>query len=397
MPQTTEFLKSLRLFYGVLMTLSTAIFVFVLTPDNSAKYRSALTELATLSQVNSSSYLTFVHARLQDVEDHESQRILAAGRNAGLSIPKPVRYSLPVTTDRPPNNNDLLQCDAFFGGNQSLAPLVIDSSDDDLAKRIRDEALRQHISGERLVTIQLRDPGGMTEASGGTVISPDNPANKNWRGILEFVFEGDSPIMAPKNVQIVVILVRGSARYGPFGLEWLQRDPVGKSLIDPKTGTIFPHLKPFWNQFGMPMRADTVAEYLQQQLQSLKGGTVSFFGISVSGALMVAIGPIVCFVTLLYFQLVFSRFVLLASFDDASIMEFPWVPLFPGQLARTAAYASFCFPLFANLWLVLKYGVWTEGPTWIGFVGMILLSVVSIWAVVCLSRLHSKMKLNSHA
>lgn len=391
--EATENLKSLRLIYGVLMTLSTAIFVFVLTPDDSSKYKGALTELATLSQLNGSKYYAFAHKRLQEFEGKENLRLLSAARKAGLSIPKPVRYALPAIVDRPPDNNNLFQCDAFFSGTQVLAPILIDSTDEDLIKRIRDEASRQNVAGERLVVVQLRDPGGVTEASGGTMLSADYSGDGHWRGIIEFVFEGDSPVMAPKTVQIAVVLVKGVAHSGPLGLEWLRQDLIGRNLIDWKTGVVFPHLKPFWNQFGIPMRADTVAAYLQQQLQSLKGGTVSFFGISINGALMVAVGPVVCFITLLYFQLVFNRFVLMANFEDESIRRFPWVPLFPGPLAQTVTYGSLCFPFLTNFWLVSKYGVWTEMRTWMGVGGLILLAAVAIWAFLDFSSFHAKLRL----
>ena len=108
---------------------------------------------------------------------------------------------------------------------------------------------------------------------------------------------------------------------------------------------------------------------------------------------MVVVGPVVCFVTLLYFQLVFNRFILMANFEDESIRRFPWVPLFPGRLAQTVTYGSLCFPFLTNLWLVSKYGVWSELRTWMGTGGLILLAAVAIWAAVDLSRFHAKLRL----
>lgn len=396
----SENLKTLRFLHNLLLLTATAILAFVLAPDDSNKCKTALDELAALSELNGEDYYSFISERLKSSEDTQSQLLLTSLKNAHIPLVGHPRLNLPWFGEaypfNDPSNNPQTQLkdfDSFFSRAHEVSPIVLNLDKVNIASVIRAELAKQTwksrsgVASIAFSPIQVMDPGQYPDSGRTTQEKTSILPIQVYAAIVTRHFPvGGNLVLGfpdgPHYLYVYVTLFRGQPETGTSAIDWLRRDPVGKRLIEAETGTVFPHLKQFWNYIA-DMRPEIAGSFLKQRLESLRGGTISFFGISVASSLVIWIGPTISLFVCLTLLVNLKQFHSRANPAESEAINYPWFPMFSGWLAGMLTYASLVYPLLCNLWLLLRYGRADDRNIYIGVLAtailiLVLLAVVHI-------------------
>lgn len=195
--------------------------------------------------------------------------------------------------------------------------------------------------------------------------------------------KGPAPTIQPIPVTFKV----GQIESAPLALYWLRSNMFGQRLLDKKSDAIFPNLRHFWGRVGL-MNLDGATVFLQDQLESTRRGSLSFFGISVERSLVIWVGPSLC-LSLGVFFVLHLRHLLRTSAGDSrgfgEAVRYPWVICFSDRLSGVVGYCTlFVPPLAANLLLLLNHGDRHEPSTWVGCVvllGLFISGCFGVWHV----------------
>lgn len=144
-----------------------------------------------------------------------------------------------------------------------------------------------------------------------------------------------------------------------LALDWLNADEHGKRLVDPKSGVVFPKLKPFWERIA-DMGTENATLFLQERIEATTHGSLNFFGISVDRDLVLLAGPAALSALMLFFLLHQRHLNDDPSWTRAearSCEEYPWIACFRGWFNGAVTYGCLIgLPIGASLLLLIKHG-----------------------------------------
>jgi hypothetical protein len=86
---------------------------------------------------------------------------------------------------------------------------------------------------------------GKPSAPDVTIADPVVIHNRPEGESLQFLLFNALPM--PPSVNFSVGCTFKQSENPHFALDWLKSDEKGKNLVDPKSGVVFPKLKPFWD------------------------------------------------------------------------------------------------------------------------------------------------------
>jgi hypothetical protein len=163
-----------------------------------------------------------------------------------------------------------------------------------------------------------------------------------------------------------------------LALQWLKSDENGKSLVDSKSGVVFPRLKPFWERIA-DMGTENATLFLQERIEATTHGSLSLFGVSVDRDVVLLAGPAALSALMVFFLLHLKHVNTEASWDKGEVKsskEYPWIACFPDWLSGAVTYGCLIgLPIGSSLLLLVKHGEPAEDTTLWG-AGLTLFMVV---------------------
>ena len=373
------------------MVVAAAILAFALRPDLSGDYTNALNELSALKQVSFDGWATFITNRYKGEQDNNNKFVLSVVHLASLPIQGSPKLGQPVFGDWPPfSDKTLLLFDSFISDSRKIGVIKLDADRKYVAEQLKRAVAARN--PQPVVTGMWLDgfAGGISpQANGVRLIDWRNPSPAPTASLNFSITDQPQTIPNAPIYAIVPYTIRSES--GQFAEEWLKSDMFGKQLIDPKTGMVFPNLKKFWDKVN-GLTADLATVYIQEQLESSKRGTLSFFGIPVERSLAISAGPIICF-SIVFFLCLHVRHFRSVVGDAAGVQDYPWVPLFRGVWATIVTRTSILIlPVLANAVLLVRFGHWQERSTKLGAVFAVLVSVVGVWTLIEIHKLRLEAK-----
>lgn len=179
-----------------------------------------------------------------------------------------------------------------------------------------------------------------------------------------------------------------------LALDWLKSDENGKNLVDPKSGVVFPKLKPFWERIA-DMGTENATLFLQERIEATTHGSLSLFGVSVDRDLILLAGPAVLSGLMLFFLLHLRQVNTAASWNDDEVRSskaYPWIACFQDRLSGAVTYGCLVgLPMGASLLLLFKHGELAEHTTWWGAGITLLLIVIGGFATHAIHRFREQL------
>jgi hypothetical protein len=365
------------------MIASGAVLAFALIPDLSDEYRAALNELAALRQVPLTLYPSFVKGRLRQTEEQNYTFLLSVVRRLNVPIAGKPAFAYSVLCDPPPQGDlRLIDYEKFLVGNHRAAGILIDRNEGPIAAKLK-SALANVSPQPSLVGIDIYTP--YDEG----IIWPGSTRIWEWGQLgnaatnvttVHFIFS--NLVSGPPNIPPIPVTFRlSSIEEGPLAVDWLLSDRFGRVLVD-KSGGVFPHLKVFWARVsGMGIESATL--FLQDQIESTRRGSLSFFGIAVDRSLVIWAAPGICTCLLLFFVLHFRHLMRTRTANDlGEATAYPWIVSFSDRVSGFVSYVTvLVLPAATNVLLLVKHGSLPELASRAGIVLTVLLALVGCVAV----------------
>jgi len=388
-----ENLKVIKVLHQLLMAVTAAILAFALRPDLTQEYKASLDELAALKQVSWGGWSNYVAHRYQNELDQDSRLLRTWVRQAGLRVKKDaVGPVIPVFGDQVPyvGTGRLLDLDTFFSSTQRIGVTRVKPSE-------RQSFLQQAAKWKSgrgptvsIVALNLSVNSSGLQYNNGSLML--DWLNHSPSAISAFPLYLNTDEQPPPQPSFVLVSYSIQSETGAYALDWLRNDTFGQRIVDPKTGTLLPHLKAFWHQINQD-GSDQAIVFLQEELAANTRGTLSFFGIPVERSLAVTAGPVATFCILLFMGLHLMHFRSLSP-DNGAIRDYPWVALFHSTLAAATAYASILIlPTAANGVLLYRFGQTKEWSTRIGTFAVLLVLLEGVWILFEVSKVRKRSRL----
>jgi len=327
---------------------------------------------------------------MRSQEEANERFLLGIVRHLNMPVKGEPWFTYSFLCDPPPFQTGLRLVDyeTFLEGNHRAAPLII-GRDGAQIKEALNGALENLKPPPSLVGINVSTPADSS------LIYPGNVRIWEWgqfgnaaTSLTSVTFFFSYPKGPAPNIPAIPVTFRmGTIETGPLALEWLRSSAVGKELLDKKSGALFPNLKLFWGRVGL-MNVDGATVFLEDQIESTRRGSLSFFGITVERSLVIWVGPALC-LSLLLFLVLHLRHLLQTSRGDPAVLgeavTYPWVICFSDTLSSVVSYSTlFVLPLIANLFLLLRHGDWQESTTRLGWAvlgGFVICSSFGVFLV----------------
>jgi hypothetical protein len=180
-----------------------------------------------------------------------------------------------------------------------------------------------------------------------------------------------------------------------LALDWLKSDEYGKNLVGPKSGVVFPRLKPFWERIA-DMGTENATLFLQERIEATTHGSLSLFGVSVDRDLILLAGPATLSALMLFFLLHLRQVNSGTPWDEGEVKssrDYPWIACFRGRLSAAVTYGCLIgLPIGSSLLLLFKHGELAEDTTWWGAGLTLLLIVVGGCATHAIHRFREQLR-----
>lgn len=386
---TEEKLKALKSLQQVICLAAAAVLAFAVTTDRSKDYQAALGELEVFRKVELNSYPAYVKRLFANQEDANRTLLAKAARQAHLIVRNSTVLKEPVIMDYPPQGAyiRLRDFEKFVTAQHTVGIYLVDDEREVLTRLT--EQLKQKApqpgpttqpapttpipfavsemyailgSGMAINNVSIADP----------VVLQNSPNTESF----QFLLYNGQPL--PPSVNFSVSCTFSQSKNLHPALDWLKSDENGKYLVDPKSGVVFPKLKPFWERIA-DMGTENATLFLQERIEATTHGSLSMFGVAVDRDLILLAGPATLLALTLFFLLHLRQVNSGESWEEdevKSTQEYPWVACFKGRLSGTVTY--FCLvglPVGSSLLLLFKHGAMAEDTTY-GGAGLTLLLVV---------------------
>jgi len=381
-----EKLKALKSLQQLICLAAAAVLAFAVTTDRSKDYRAALSELEIYRKVDLNNYPEYVKSQFASEEGKDRAALSKAARQAHLIIRDSTVFDYPVIMNGPPQGAfiRLRDFDDFITSEQSVGVCLV-NDEREVSARLTEQLKQrtqpmvgpmQPMQPIPETSVPRKDvPYTVTEVSvllggigrslnGVSIADPVVLHNSPNVESLQFLLFNGLPMPPSINISVGCTYTP-SYKLHP-ALDWLKADENGKRLVDPKSGVIFPKLKPFWDRIA-DMGTENATLFLQERIEATMHGSLNLFGVSVDRDLVLLAGPAALFALLLFF------FLHLKHVNDApplnyaearSSKEYPWIACFRGRFSGAVTYGCLIgLPIGASLLLLIKHGELKETTT----------------------------------
>lgn len=384
-----ERLNSLRSLQQMVCVAAAAVLAFAMTPDRSKEYRSVLAELEALRRISLNKYPDYVQNVFAEQERGNYQLLLRVARESNLPVHGTPTFIQPIVMEVPPQGAyvRLREFESFLLGNHLAGIYLIDHDQRLLAEQLK--ASLAKINGPvALNGIEVPIYTSYITFSGNVrVLDPSVITNSasNLESI-ELIVSGPPPPVQPIPLKVTYTFYKSPDPH--LALDWLRSEELGRDLIDPKSGELFPHLRPFWERIA-DMGIDNATLFLQERIEATTRGTLTLFGVSVDRDLVLWVGPAVLSSLMLFFWLHLRHLNAseLSESEVESSRDYPWVVCFPYRVSSAVSYCCVvAFPIAACVLLLISHGDWQEPSTRYGGALTLLLFVFSAFATQTIRR-----------
>jgi len=392
-----ERLKALKSLQQLICVAAAAVLAFAFTSDQSKEYSAALDELEVFRKVDLKNYPVYVKRQFATQEEGNRALLLKAAKQAHLIVRNSTVFSEPFVMDSPPLGPDtrLRDFEDFVTAQHMVGVYLVDDEHEVFTRL--SEQLKQKTQQPVRIPQQIRT----TEApltvtgiyatyggSGGMMLNNVQMADPvvlhnspNLESLQFLLFNG---LPMPPSPNFAVGCTFKASENLHLALDWLRSDENGKNLIDPRSGIVFPKLKPFWERVA-DMGADNAALFLQERIEATTRGTLNLFGVSVDRDLILLAGPAALLALMVFFLLHLRQVNAPASWSEQEIEsaeEYPWIACFQDRLSGLATYFFLiALPIGASLFLLSKHGESGDSTTRWGAVLSLFLFAAGVFTI----------------
>jgi hypothetical protein len=171
---------------------------------------------------------------------------------------------------------------------------------------------------------------------------------------------------------------------------WIESQATLKGLTQSVNGqqTLFPHLRPVWNDVRTSTINGAIVILNRKKVESKK--TMSVLGLTAHEEIVVLVAPLITFCVIIYLLTHMLHICSIADQNLDVLSKFPWIVLFRGFLSRALTYGSLLFlPAIANTVIIIRAWDIRSSFTWIGFLlamGSLIVSWKTLYEINCLRR-----------
>jgi len=403
-----ERLKALKALQQVICVAAAAVLAFAVTPDRSKEYRAALDELEVFRKVDLKTYPEYVKEQFAREEDANRALLLRAARQAHLIVRSSTVFSEPFVMESPPLGAYIRLRDfENFVTAQHLVGVYMVNDEREVFARLT-EQLKQKPQQPVAVTqpasataVPLTVTGiyATYGGSGGMAINNVQMADPvvlhnspNVESLQFLLFNG---LPMPPAANFSVTCTFKSSDNSHLALDWLRSDENGKNLIDPRSGVVFPKLKPFWERIA-DMGTENATLFLQERIEASTHGSLNLFGVSVDRDLVLMAGPATLLALMLFFWLHLRQVNVAASWDSDEIKsttDYPWIVCFRDSLSGAVSYGCLIvLPLGSSLLLLFRHGESADDTTRLGVFLTVLLAVVASFTTIAIHGFRKRLR-----
>jgi hypothetical protein len=308
-----EQLKALKLLQQVICLIAAAVLAFAVTTDRSKDYRAALDELEVFRKVDLKNYPVYVKRQFASQEEANRALLLKAAKQAHLTVRSSTVLSEPFIMDAPPQGAyiRLRDFEDFVTAQHTVGIYLVNDEREVLARlteQLKQKAQQPVPPTQTVPTtpVPLTVTGMYANLGSGmsindvTIADPVVLHNSHNVESLQFLLFNGLPM--PPSVNFAVTCTFKPSDNLHLALDWLKSDENGKNLVDPKSGVVFPRLKPFWERIA-DMGTENATLFLQERIEATTHGSLSLFGVSVDRDLILLAGPAALSALMLFFLL----------------------------------------------------------------------------------------------
>ena len=395
-----ERLKALKSLQQLICVAAAAVLAFAFTSDQSKEYRAALNELEVFRKVDLKSYPVYVKRQFATQEEANRTLLLKAAKQAHLIVRNSTVFSEPFVMDSPPLGPDtrLRDFEDFVTAQHTVGIYMVDDEREVFTR------LTEQLKQRPQQPVPGTQPVPMTEAplnvtgiyatfggSGGMMLNNVQMADPvvlhnspNLESLQFLLFNG---LPMPPSPNFTVGCTFKPSENLHLALDWLRSDENGKNLIDPRSGIVFPKLKPFWERVA-DMGANNAALFLQERIEATTRGTLNLFGVSVDRDLILLAGPAALLALMLFFLLHLRQVSAPASWSKQEIesaREYPWIACFQDRLSGFATYLCLIIlPIGASFLLLFKHGESGDNTTRCGAILSLFLIAAGVFTTIAI-------------
>jgi hypothetical protein len=403
-----ERLKALKSLQQVICVVAAAVLAFAVTPDRSKEYRAALDELEVFRKVDLKTYPEYVKGQFAPQEDANRALLLSAAKQAHLIVRSSTVFSEPFVMEAPPLGAYIRLRDfENFVTAQHVVGVYLVNDEREVFARLT-EQLKQKPQQPVTVTqpasttpVPFTVTGIYATYGGGGGMAINNVQmadpvvlhNSPNVESLQFLLFNGLPMPPAANFSVTCTFKASDNLH--LALDWLRSDENGKNLIDPKSGVVFPKLKPFWERIA-DMGTENATLFLQERIEASTHGSLSLFGVSVDRDLVLMAGPGALFAVLLFFWLHLRQVSVAASWNQAGIestKEYPWIVCFGDWLSGVVSYGCLIvLPVGSSLLLLLRHGESADDTTRLGVGVTVILAVVAYFSTIAIHEFRKRLR-----
>lgn len=401
-----EQLKALKSLQQLICVAAAAVLAFAVTTDRSKDYRAALDELEVFRKVDLKNYPVYVKRQFASQEEANRALLLKAAKQAHLTVRSSTVLSETFVMDAPPLGAyiRLRDFENFVTAQHTVGVYLVNDEREVFARlteQLKQKA-QQPVPPTQMVPtvpVPLTVTGVYTNVGSGMSINDVPIADPvvlhnipNVESIQFLLFNG---LSMPPSANFSVSCTFKPSDNLHLALDWLKSDEYGKNLVGPKSGVVFPRLKPFWERIA-DMGTENATLFLQERIEATTHGSLSLFGVSVDRDLILLAGPATLSALMLFFLLHLRQVNSGTPWDEGEVKssrDYPWIACFRGRLSAAVTYGCLIgLPIGSSLLLLFKHGELAEDTTWWGAGLTLLLIVVGGCATHAIHRFREQLR-----
>lgn len=384
-----ERLKALKSLQQVICVAAAAVLAFAVTTDRSKDYRAALDELKVFRKVDLKNYPVYVKRHFASQEEANRDLLLKAAKQAHLTVRSSTVFSEPFVMDYPPLGayTRLRDFEDFVTAQHTVGVYLVNDEREVLARlteKLNQKAQQPAPPTQPVPTkpVPLTVTGVYANFGSGmsinNVMIADPVVLHNSPNVesLQFLLFNGLPMPPSANFSVSCTFKPSDNLH--LALDWLKSDENGKNLVDPRSGVVFPRLKPFWERIA-DMGTENATLFLQERIEATTHGSLSLFGVSVDRELILLAGPAALSALMLFFLLHLRQMNTGESWGEGEVKsskDYPWIACFRDRLSGAVTYGCLIgLPIGSSLLLLFKHGELADDTTWWG-AGLTLLLIV---------------------
>jgi len=389
-----ETLQTVRLLHQILIALCAAVFAFVLSPDQTAQYQSALDEVHSLQDVPFENFVSFVFERVSEnlMSEQGSEYKQFAQSVTNIPLDDHFEVTPSIYCQWPKAESTLAECRAFFERRNVIT--YSDAAIDDPKARARiKELVQKELPTDavaQLQTIRITFPDTVARADLRDTILQEcvlaNPPNWGSLAAVQFSFSVDHRFVdAPSHTEPYASTRRHTTE-SMYAFQWLQSLHEFSILVrtEGDKAVIFPELQNIWDSVSS-MTLGQAAKFLQDKIDSPKR-EMSFLGISVDATIVLWAAPLVTLAFFAYFLVHVQHLRLIEKKTDTQLREFPWIALFPDWISRAVTIISIAvLPIFSNAALLYRAHQWKDTA---GLVSIVVVACIAVCSMLTLLEIN---------